>query len=238
MHAPKVAARLGSLGVLSAAETARRARASAGRRPTPCRRARAPCRRGPGPSKITGRPSKRGSDRNAIMPSTPISPSPRFACRSRFEPSAVIESLTCSAPRRSQPTTLSNSSITLPQRLRACARRSRRRTGGRSPGRRRAASAPPTRSISVASSSNERPSVPPAPAVSSSSSGHVSDSASASLITSAARLIASSTGPPSLQRRARVQDDADRAELRARRSAPPSATPATCRGSPGPRTRS
>ena len=52
---------------------------SAGRRPTPCRRARASLPARPGPSKITGSPSKRGSERNAIMPSTPISPSPRFA---------------------------------------------------------------------------------------------------------------------------------------------------------------
>ena len=71
----------------------------------------------PGPSKITGRPSKRGSERNAIMPSTPISPSPRLTWRSRFEPSSVIESLTCSACRRSQPTTRSNSSITFAERL-------------------------------------------------------------------------------------------------------------------------
>ena len=36
------------------------------------------------------------------MPSAPISPSPRLAWRSRLEPSGVIESLTCSEPRRSQ----------------------------------------------------------------------------------------------------------------------------------------
>ena len=148
------------------------------------------------------------------MPSTPISPSPRLVWRSRFEPSSVIESLTCSAPRRSQPTTESNSSITLPQRLARCGRRSPTRTGGRSPGTRRAASGRPPSSISVASSSNERPSVPPAPAVSSSSSGHVSDSASASLITSPARSSASSD--VALQRRARVQDHAHGAQLRAR----------------------
>ena len=48
-----------------------------------------------------------------------------------------------------------------------------------------------------ASSSNERPSVPPAPAVSSRCSGQLSDSSSASTITSPARSIAGPTSPPS-----------------------------------------
>ena len=55
--------------------------------------------------------------------------------------------------------------------------------------------------------------MPPAPAVSSSSSGHVSDSASASLMTSAAR--AHRLADVALQRRARVQHDAHGAQLRA-----------------------
>ena len=95
--------------------------------------------------------------RNAAMPSAPISPSPRFAWRSRLEPSGVAESLTCSEPSRSQADDAVELVDHLGQRLGACARRSPRRAGGRSPGRRRAACRRrPARSAS-ASSSNERP---------------------------------------------------------------------------------
>ena len=57
----------------------------------------------PGVSITTGSPSKRGSDRNAMQPSSPISPSPRFAWRSRLEPSGASASFTWSARRRSMP---------------------------------------------------------------------------------------------------------------------------------------
>ena len=68
----------------------------------PCRRLTAPLgadakaeldvgRRSPGPSSrpvssTQGRPSKRGSERNQAQPSSPSSPSPMTAWRSRFEP--------------------------------------------------------------------------------------------------------------------------------------------------------
>ena len=44
-----------------------------------------------------------GADRNAMQPSSPSSPSPMLAWRSRFEPSGVWESFRCSertGPRR------------------------------------------------------------------------------------------------------------------------------------------
>ena len=102
------------------------------------------------------------------------------------------------------------------ERLGACGCRSRRRAGGRSRGRRRAARRRRATSISRASSSNERPSVPPAPAVSSRCSGHVSDSSSASAITAAGAVERGVHGAAVLERRARVQHDAVRAQRRAR----------------------
>ena len=81
-------------------------------RRSPCRPARRPCRPRRGPRRRTARPSNRGSDRNAAQPSAPSSPSPRAAWRSTLEPSSVFESLTCSEPSRSSPTTRSNSSST------------------------------------------------------------------------------------------------------------------------------
>ena len=49
--------------------------------------------------------ARTGTPRNRFSPS---SPSPMIACRSRLDPSATAESLTCSDPRRSSPTTRSN----------------------------------------------------------------------------------------------------------------------------------
>ena len=130
----------------------------------------------------------------------------------------------------------SNSSIDLGQRRRESARRSPRRTGGRSRGRCPRRLPPPEASISSASSSNERPSVPPAPAVSSSSSGQRSVSASASLITLPARLIALGTSPcfaePGMQNHADRADPGADAQRLDQRGA------ATSRASRGPRWRS
>ena len=74
-----------------------------GRRALAC-----PC--GSGVSRTQGRSSKRGSERNTAQPSSPSSPSPTFAWRSRLEPSGVCESLKCSEPSRSRPTSASHSS--------------------------------------------------------------------------------------------------------------------------------
>ena len=97
-----------------------------------------------------------------------------------WSPAGSTESLTCSEPSRSSPTTRSKSSSTAARRLRGADVVAARRAGGRSPGRRRAACRRRASSISRASSSNERPSVPPAPAVSSRCSAQSSDSFSAS----------------------------------------------------------
>ena len=96
----------------AAVKRARRALPRAARTPTPGRPGRGPC-----PSRRALR-ARTASPRSAArtgtrrMPSRPISPSPRFAWRSRLEPSGVIESFTCSEPSRSRPTTRSNSSST------------------------------------------------------------------------------------------------------------------------------
>ena len=76
-----------------AARASPRARRST---PTPCRPARPPCRCGPGPRRSRQALEARLREERD-QPSTPISPSPRLTWRSRLEPSAVIESLTCSA---------------------------------------------------------------------------------------------------------------------------------------------
>ena len=93
----------------------------------------------PGPRARTAGP------RSAARTGTPRSPRGRSrrrrgsTWRSRFEPSGVTESLTCSEPSRSSPTTRSNSSSTSAERRPRCGRRSPTRAGGRSRGRRRAA---------------------------------------------------------------------------------------------------
>ena len=184
-------------------------------RPRHVDRARSPCRCAPGPRRSPAGP------RSAARRGTRSCPRRRSRRRRGWRggrgwsPAPVIESLTCSAPSRSQADDLVELVDDRPPATRACARRSPRRTGGRSPGRRRAACRRPPSSISVASSSNERPSVPPAPAVSSSSSGHVSDSASASLMTAPARLSASSTEPPFLSAEPGCRTTPARLQLRA-----------------------
>ena len=60
-------------------------------------------------SSTHGRSSNRGSDRNTARPLAPSSPFPGTACRSRLEPSGVIESLRCSECSRSSPTVRSHS---------------------------------------------------------------------------------------------------------------------------------
>ena len=138
--------------------------------------------------------ARRGTPRS---PRGRCSPSPGSAWRSTLEPSGVCESLKCSEPRRSRPTIESKSSTTVGEASRRCARRSPRPAGGRSRGRRRAACRRrPARSGSRAPRTSGR-ACPPAPAVSSRCSAQCSDSASASAIVSEARVIASSTGPPS-----------------------------------------
>ena len=93
----------------------------------------------PGPSSTHGSPSKRGSDRNAAQPASPISPSPRFAWRSRLEPSAghrVVD------VQRAEPVDPEARVELVQHARRASPRRGCRsptRTDGRSPGRSRAA---------------------------------------------------------------------------------------------------
>ena len=61
-----------------------------------------PCPSGPGVSRIAGSSWKAGWARNVCSPS-PISPRPIESWRSRFEPSASFESLTCRQRSRSSP---------------------------------------------------------------------------------------------------------------------------------------
>ena len=162
--------------------------AACGRRcPARAARSRARLPRAPGPSRFSpgvssthGSFCRPGADRNAAQPSSPSSPSPRLAWRSRFEPSGVWESLRCSERTRPRPSlrVASRSDALMPvggadviaggeqvagvqAHAEALARRRRPRAAR-------------------ASSSNERPSVPPAPAVFSRCSSQPSLSASAS----------------------------------------------------------
>src|SRR4029453_12583117 len=64
---------------------------------------------GPGTSRIVGSPCSFGWPRKTLMPAA-ISPSPRFAWRSRFEPRVTAAAFTCSARSRARPICFSPSS--------------------------------------------------------------------------------------------------------------------------------
>ena len=155
-----------------------------------------------------------------------------------WSPSGVIESLTCSEPRRSQADDRVEVVEHARRAPRRCGCRSPRPAGGRSPGRRRAAcrrprprSAPRAPRTS-ARACRRRPRCPRGAA------GTLSDSASASRITSPARSIAFSTEPPFLSAEPGCSTTPTRAQRGAGVERARSAPPATCRGSPGPRRRS
>ena len=166
------------------ARAARRLRAARPRlrkrfAPARRRRASAPWPSAPGVSISVGRLSKRGSERNTASPRSPISPSPRFAWRSRLPPSGIFESLTCRQRSRSSPTLASNSSSTVVERLGGADLEARGEQvaaveADADPLRRRRAARPARRARR-----SRAPAGPAVPAVFSSSTGQRSESASA-----------------------------------------------------------
>ena len=113
---------------------------------------------GPGVSSTTGRPSKRGSDRNTAQPFVAeLALADGRRGGRGWSPAPSCESLRCSEPRRSSPTTSSHSSSTVRQALRGADVVARRVAGGRSPGRRRGARRRRPRRSARPARSNERP---------------------------------------------------------------------------------
>ena len=194
-----------------------------------------PLRFSPGVSSTQGRPSKRGSE-NHVRAARPRRARPRRRWRGGrgWSPVGSAESLRCSEPNRSRPTSSTHSSRTLVSL--AGVRMSKPDASRWQESRQRPRrSSPPAASTSAASSWNDRPSVPPAPAVFSRCSGQV--------LALGQRLLDDVAGPGDRQvdvaglRAARVQHHGVGAEGRALRAATPSARSASSRGCPGRRRR-